>query len=91
MSDSINPDMVDDEYRDEEPADRYPPGFEDWPHADQISHVTMKMTRKGLIVELLSRAGLDISNSEIRDDSKLTKNELAAIYLALEGTSHGRA
>jgi len=87
---SINPDMVDDEYRDEPPTGRYPPGFANWPHDAQIEHVRMKMTRKGLIAELLSRAGLDIADIEIRDDSKLTKNELAAIYLVVEGQSHGR-
>lgn len=81
---------VGDEFRSSRPSARWPPGFREWPLEDKISHVTMSMTRKGLIVELLSRSGLDPSEYDLRDDSKLSKKELAAIHLALEGQHHAR-
>jgi len=46
------------------------------------------MTRQGLIRELLTYAGLDLREYELRDDSKLRKKELAAIYLIVEGSAN---
>jgi len=75
-------------YRDD-PPDRWPPDFATWPLDAQIKQVAMRMTRKGLIDELLTRAQLPHDQYELRDDSKLTKKELAAIYLTLEGINNG--
>jgi len=67
---------------------RYPPAFSSWPHADQITHVEMTMTRRGLIASILNNAGLSGDQTTIADDRKLTKKELAAVYLTLEGVSN---
>ena len=69
---------------------RYPPEFRDWPLGQQIAHVEMQYTRKGLISSCLSHAGLSPEEYNLRDDTKLTKKELAAIYLTLEGMNDGR-
>jgi hypothetical protein len=78
-----------DNYRDEPPTDRWPPNIEEWPLDQQITQVTMRMTRKGLIASLLPHAGLSPDDYELRDDTKLTKKELSAIYLTLEGKNDG--
>ena len=70
-------------------TDRWPPNFATWPLADQIKYCTMTHTRKGLIAECLSHAGLAPEEYALRDDTKLTKKELAAIYLTLEGKNNG--
>jgi hypothetical protein len=67
---------------------RWPPGFSGWPHDEQINLVERRMTRKGIIEDLLNLSGLDTRNYELRDDSKLRKKELAAIYLKMEGISN---
>lgn len=48
----------------------------------------MRMTQEGLIRELLSQSGLGSDQYDLRDDTKLTKKELAAIYLGLAGLSN---
>lgn len=68
--------------------DRYPANFEEWPRGAQASHLALKYRREGLIEELLLRAGIDTRERDISTDSKLTKEELAAIYLTLEGIGH---
>ncbi|WP_436934972.1 hypothetical protein [Halovenus marina] len=73
---------------DHDPYSRWPPEFETWPHADQLKHCEMRMTRKGLIAAMLSRSGLDPEQYQLRDDSKLRKKELAAIYLKMEGVAN---
>jgi len=75
------------DYRDEPPTDRWPPNFEEWPRQDQISEITLRMKRRGLVADILSHAGVDRKQYSLEDDEKLTKKELAAIYLTLEGIS----
>ena len=79
-----------DEYRNEPPTDRWPPKMREWRLDVQIRQITMRMTRKGLIASCLSHAGLSSEEYDLRDDTKLTKKELAAIYLTLEGFNNGR-
>jgi len=67
---------------------RYPPEFETWPRDDQVLHLAGKFRREGLIKDILRMTGLDIQERDIGTDSKLTKKELAAIYLTLEGINH---
>lgn len=64
---------------------RYPPNFSSWPPDDQIVHVDMTMTRAGLIAGCLGHAGMRPVVEEIDRNHTLTKEELAGIYLALEG------
>jgi hypothetical protein len=68
------------------PTGRWPPAFTDWPLGQQITEVKMQMTRSGLIRALLTQSGLDVD--DVRFDRKLRKNELAAIYLNLEGIAN---
>lgn len=77
--------MSADDYRDRAPTDRWPPNFEEWPRDQQISEVTLRMKRRGLVANVLSHAGLDREEYDLEHDEKLTKKELAAIYLTLEG------
>jgi len=76
-----------DNYRDEPPTDRFPADIEEWSLEEQISHVAMRQTREGLLAALLSHAGLNPREFDLRADRKLYKRELAAIYLTLEGVS----
>lgn len=80
--------MAYDEHADGPPSSRWPVEFDKWPHEDQLREVEMRMTRKGLIRELLSQSGLGSDQYDLRDDTKLTKKELAAIYLGLAGLSN---
>jgi hypothetical protein len=65
--------------------DRWPSGFESWPLEDQLEEVQDRFTRPGLVYACLSHAGLDPEQYQVRDDTKVRKNELAAIYISLEG------
>ncbi len=68
-----------------EQAGRYPVEFSEWPHARRIDFVAYSYTRGGLVATVLSQSGVDISERDIKRDEYLTKNDLAAIQLALEG------
>jgi hypothetical protein len=67
---------------------RWPAGFSEYPHEVQITTVDGRMTRKGMIRELLTMSGLEPDEYELRDDSKLRKKELAAIYLLVLGVAN---
>lgn len=67
---------------------RWPAGFSEYPHAVQIETVNGRMSRKGLIRELLTMSGLEPEEYDLRDDSKLRKKELAAIYLTVLGVAN---
>ena len=73
------------DHDDDRQPGRFPPDFASWPLDAQITYIEMSMTRKGLIASALSHAGLNPDEYDLRDDSKLSKKELAAIYLTLEG------
>lgn len=66
-------------------GEHLPPGFDDWPREKRIDFISYTHTRAGLIASILSYAGVDIEGREIDRDEVLTTNDLAAIYLALEG------
>lgn len=66
---------------------RWPPQFEAWPHDQQITEVEMQFQRAGLLRALLSKSGLPVED-EVRFDRKLRKDELAAIYLQIEGIAN---
>lgn len=70
------------------PRNQFPPDFGNWPLDAQIQWVEMSMSRKGLIRRMLSMAGVEADEfgNEIRDDTKLSKQRLAAIHIALRGT-----
>jgi len=81
--------MSADEYRDDRPdRDRWPPGFDEWPREEQMMVVAERYSRSGLLRACLSHAGLDPTERAVSYDRKLTKKELASIYLTLEGISH---
>jgi hypothetical protein len=75
------------EYRDDRPS-RWPPDFGSWPRVQQINVVSRRMTREGLIKEMLNMADLPTDGQEFDKDRKLTKKELSAIYLAIQGVEH---
>lgn len=77
-----------DRYRDDDPGP-FPPAFYSWPREAQVSRVTMRYSRVGLIDEILSLSGLP-PDDEISKDKKMTKDELAAVMLALKGISYDR-
>jgi len=54
----------------------YPADFETWNKDRQIEHIIMRYTRKGLIVAVLSYAGLSTRNYDLNDDSKMPKEQL---------------
>lgn len=62
-----------------------PVNFDSWPREQQVDHVAFTHTRAGLIASLLSMSGVDIANREITRKTMLTKDDLAAIYLAMGG------
>jgi len=65
--------------------DFWPSGFADWPLEDQLEEVIDRFSRPGLVYACLSHADLDPDEYQVRDDTKLRKKELAAIYISLEG------
>lgn len=62
-----------------------PANFDGWDREQQIDHVAFSHTRAGLIAAILSYAGVEIEDREITRDEMLTTNDLAAIYLHMEG------
>ena len=62
-----------------------PVGFGEWPREQRIDFVAYSHTRRGLVATMLSQAGVEIADREITRDEVLTKNDLAAIYCAMEG------
>lgn len=68
--------------------ERYPERFHRLDPAAQAAFVADRFYRDGLLAEVLSLAGRDTDDRELHSDSKLTKNDLAAIYLTVEGISH---
>jgi len=78
-------------FRDDTPNQgRWPPGFEQYPRDQQMMVVSERYSRSGLLRVCLSYSGLDPSERAVDYDRKLTKKELAAIYLTLEGIRHER-
>jgi hypothetical protein len=73
------------DYRDDRPS-RWPANFESWPRVQQVNVVSRRMTRAGLIREMLNMA--DLPADEVDKDTKLTKEQLAAIYLAIQRVDH---
>lgn len=72
----------------EEPPSRWPANFDSWPRDEQVNVVCRRMKRAGLIREMLNMAEVEMRDEEIHEDSRLTKKELAAIYLAIQGVGH---
>lgn len=66
-------------------SNHWPPEFETWPREQQIDHVAFSHTRAGLIAAILAHSGVDISDREITRDEMLTIDDLAAVYLHMEG------
>jgi len=62
-----------------------PRDFDSWPREQHIDFVAFSHTRKGLVAAVLSQAGADVKDRDIARNELLTKNELAAIYLHMEG------
>ena len=65
--------------------DRYPVGFDEKPRWQQVDFVAFSHTRRGLINMVLSQSDVDVSDRQIERDYYLTKEDLAAIHLTLEG------
>ena len=66
-------------------SSRFPPNFEQWPREDQVSLITLRYNGAGLIDAVLSQAGVDTRERSFERDTFLTKNDLANIYLHMEG------
>jgi hypothetical protein len=66
-------------------GEHLPPGWDWWDRDRCIDFLSMTHTRAGLIASILSYSGVDIDDRQITRDEVLTTNDLAAIYLALEG------
>ncbi|MFC7072837.1 hypothetical protein ACFQJ7_13830 [Halovenus rubra] len=74
-----------DKYR-TEPPDDLPSGIENWPYEQRIEWAKSMYLREGLIMQLLTRG--NHPNPSLRGkDMHLTKEELAAIYLAVRGVA----
>lgn len=70
--------------RREVPPSRYPPGFDDWDLDTQVHHLTVIYSREGLIRLSLSLSRWDATRQDIDSQTRLTKEQLAAIVLALD-------
>ena len=64
----------------------YPLGFEDWHRTQQADYVRRQMTRVGLVERVLVLVGIDPDRQLTTGDARLTKTELAAIYLTLKAS-----
>jgi len=62
-----------------------PPGFEDWHREEQVDYVANQLTRTGLIERTLARVDYVPDRDISTGNQRLTKEELAAIYLNLGG------
>lgn len=71
-------------------ADRYPVNFEQWPRGDQLLHITDRYRRGRLIEILLLAAGRDLDDYALDDDRKLSKRDVASLYIVLGGTDRER-
>lgn len=63
-----------------------PPGFVDWPRHQQADYVARQMTRVGLIERILARMDYE-PERDVASTKRLTKEELAIIYIALGGVT----
>jgi len=68
--------------RDDSPS-RYPVNFDQWPVEQRLDWIDHTYQRKGLIRIALTLSGYPISR-EIDNKTRLKKQELAAIVLALD-------
>lgn len=66
-------------------AGPFPPEFGRWDRDQQIHYLSQAMSRRAMLAQLLNFAGFEVEAQSLRDDRKLRKNELAGIYLLLEG------
>jgi hypothetical protein len=73
------------EYRDDRPDD-LPPAIQQWPYRERINWVKSMYLREGMILNLLTRANYPEPEPRGKD-THLTKDELAAIYLAVRGVA----
>lgn len=64
-----------------------PATFDSWDREQQVDFLATVHTRAGLIASVLSHAGRDVRERDLDRDVRLTKPELAAIYITLEGFS----
>jgi hypothetical protein len=65
-------------------GDRNPVNFEQWPRSGKIEYLQLSSTRAGLIMRALGAAGR-VPDREIGSRTRLRKEELALLVLALEG------
>jgi len=72
--------MVDSHTR---PRSWYPPGFDDWQHEERVDYLTLLYSREGMIRLALHLARHGVRR-EVDSRSRLRKDELAAIVLALD-------
>lgn len=64
---------------------RYPHDFETWPRAAQAEYVAANYTRAGLVSALLELCERDTGERAISGNTVLSKADLAAVVLALDG------
>lgn len=62
-----------------------PPTFGEWPTDQRIDFIATVHTRAGLVASVLAHAGQEPDRERLDSDYRLTKPELAAVYLQLEG------
>ena len=68
------------------PPSRYPPNFENWDKDRRLHHMTVMYTREGLIRLCFALSRYE-SAREVDSMTRLKKEELAAIALALDPDS----
>ena len=64
-----------------------PASFDSWDRDQQIHFIAFSHTRAGLIASVFAHADIDVRERSLDRDYRLTKSELAAIYITLEGYS----
>jgi hypothetical protein len=65
-------------------AEQLPPRWREWPRHARVQFIIHNQTRRELFDLLADEAHLH-RDEEIGDDPRLTKEELAKVYLALGG------
>lgn len=74
---------VDVEIEDLRRMNHFPPHFEEWPREHQADYLRREFRRSALVARILAVVGLD-PDRELTTNARLTKTELAAVYLELK-------
>ena len=67
----------------DKPPSRYPAGFDNWPAEKRLDWMQYNHTREGLMRVAFALAGYEMKY-EIDNKTRMTKEELAALVIALD-------